>query len=151
MRDGRVDVWGEPIVGIAVWLRRPALDDPSAPTRTDPSREPLDSLLSRDVIHELTAFDVVLQRLRRIARPDGHAYLDMLGVLPAHRRTGIATALMNIGHDWADRGGLPCALDTDTAENVAFYARRGYRVVARERLPDRELVAMRREVATQLR
>ena len=37
---------------------------------------------------------------------------------------------------------------TDTEENVAFYARRGYKVMARERLSDSggELVAMRRRV-----
>ena len=70
----------------------------------------------------------------------------MIGVLPVHRRQGIATTLMEAGHAWADDLGLPVALDTETEENVAFYARRGYEVTARERSPDsgRELVAMRR-------
>jgi GNAT superfamily N-acetyltransferase len=71
----------------------------------------------------------------------------MIGVLPLHRRKGIATALLEAGHTRADDLGLPVALDTDTQENVAFYARRGYEVLARERLPDTggELVAMRRQ------
>jgi hypothetical protein len=53
---------------------------------------------------------------------------------------------MEAGHAWADDLGLPAALDTDAEENVAFYTRRGYVVMARERLPDSgcELVAMRR-------
>jgi GNAT superfamily N-acetyltransferase len=69
-----------------------------------------------------------------------------VGVLPAHRRQSIATALMEAGHVWADDRGLPVALDTDTEVNVAFSTRRGYMVMARERVPDsdRELVAMRR-------
>lgn len=143
LADGRVDAWGDPIVGIAVWLRRPALADPAPSAHARRSGQ-LDEILGPGVVRELAAFDDVLQRLRAVARPDRHAYLDMLGVLPAHRRTGIATALMGIGHAWADAIGLPCALDTDTAENVDFYRRRGYRVIAREQLPDREVVAMRR-------
>ena len=90
-----------------------------------------------------------MQRLRAVARPDRHVYLDELAVVAGHRRHGIATALMEAGHGWADDLGLPVALDTDTDENVAFYERRGYEVVAREPLPytDRDLVAMRRRGA----
>ena len=105
-------------------------------------------LLPPDVVAALERFDATMRRLRTISRPDAHVYLDMIGVLPAHRRQGIATALMEAGHAWADDLGLPVALDTDTEENVAFYARRGYEVTARERLPDSGgvLVAMRRRV-----
>jgi len=145
---GRIDVWGDPIVGVAVWMLRPALHDP-APSRPPRAGGPrLSDLVSSDVMARLEAFDAVLQRLHAIARPDRHVYLDMLGVLSEQRRRGIATALMAAGHAWADGIGLPCALDTDTTENVAFYGRHGYRVVARERLPDsnRDLVAMRRDL-----
>ena len=140
---GRVDAWGDPPVGVAVWLRRPALDGPE-PKR--PPRPRLRDLLPADVVGALERFGATMQRLRAISRPDAHVYLDMIGVLPVHRRQGIATALMEAGHAWADDLGLPVALDTDTDENVAFYARRGYVVMARERLPDSgtELVAMRR-------
>ncbi|HUF07122.1 MAG TPA: GNAT family N-acetyltransferase [Candidatus Binatia bacterium] len=146
---GRIDVWGDPIVGVAVWLVRPALNDPGPSPQPRVSGERLSDLISAGVIARLEAFDAVLQRLHAVARPDRHVYLDMLGVVPAHRRRGIATALMEAGQAWADGLGLPCALDTDTAENVAFYERRGYRTVDRERLPDssgRDLVAMRREL-----
>ncbi len=53
------------------------------------------------------------------------------------------------GDGWADDLGLPVALDTDTDENVAFYERRGYEVIARKRLADtdQDLVAMRRRGA----
>lgn len=139
---GRVDVWGDPPIGIAVWLRRPALHDPEPPM---PPRPSLRSVLPAEVIGPLMRFDAAMQRLRATSRPDRHLYLDMLGVLPAHRRNGIATALLEAGHAWAGDLGLPVALDTDTDENVSFYERRGYAVMAREPLPDtdRDLVAMR--------
>jgi GNAT superfamily N-acetyltransferase len=143
MAIGRVDAWGDPPVGVAVWLRRPALDAPEPPR---PPRQRLRDLLPAEVVDALERFDASMRRLRAISRPDEHVYLDMIGVLPVHRRKGIATALLEAGHAWADDFGLPVALDTDTDENVAFYARRGYEVMARERLPDSggELVAMRR-------
>ena len=140
---GRVDLWGDPPVGVAVWLRRPALGEPEL---SRPPRPDVRSTLPPEVVEPLERFGAAVQRLRAVARPDRHVYLDMLGVLPAHRRRGIATALLQAGHAWADSLGLPVALDTDTDENVAFYERRGYVVIARERLPDtdRDLVAMRR-------
>lgn len=140
---GRVDLWGHPPVGVAVWIRRPALGEPERRSRARPS---LPTLLPAEVVEPLERFQATMQRLRAHSRPDRHVYLDMLGVLPAHRRRGIATALLEAGHAWADGLGLPVALDTDTEENVAFYERRGYVVRARERLPDsnRDLVAMRR-------
>lgn len=142
---GRIDASGDPSVGVAVWLRRPALDEPEPPR---PPRPRLRDLLPPDVVDALERYEATMQRLRALARPDAHVYLDMIGVLPKHRRQGIATALMEAGHAWADDLGLPVALDTDTEENVAFYARRGYEVMARERLPDSggELVAMRRRL-----
>jgi GNAT superfamily N-acetyltransferase len=140
---GRIDAWADPPVGVAVWLRRPALDDPEPP-RTP--RQRLHDLLPPDVVEALERFNATMQRLRALSRPDAHVYLDMIGVLPVHRRQGIATALMEAGHTWADDLGLPVALDTDTEENVAFYTLRGYEIMGRERIPDsgRELVAMRR-------
>lgn len=143
---GRVDVWGDPPVGVAVWLRRPALGEPEPPR---PPRPSLRNVLPAEVVEPLARFEAAMQRLRAIARPDRHVYLDEIAVLAAHRRHGIATALMEAGHGWADDLGLPVALDTDTDENVAFYERRGYEVVARERLPytDQDLVAMRRRGA----
>ena len=150
LTDGRVDAWGDPIVGVAVWLVRPALAQAASPNSRRASRDPLAGLVSAGVLAELRAFDAVMQRLRAIARPDRHVYLDVIGVLPAYRRRGIATALMAAGHRWATGLGLPCALDTDTSENVTFYEGLGYRVRGRERIPgsDRELVAMRRDLST---
>jgi GNAT superfamily N-acetyltransferase len=136
-------VWGDPPAGVAVWLRRLALGEPEPQALPRPS---LRTVLPPDVIEPLERFGAAMQRLRSISRPDPHVYLDMLAVMPSHRRRGIATALLASGHAWADELGLPVALDTETDDTVAFYERRGYVVVARGPLPesDRDLVAMRR-------
>lgn len=141
---GRVDMWGDPPVAVAVWLERPTLGEQETPAASRPS---LSNVLPPEVLGPLARFEATMQRLRAISRPDRHAYLDMLAVLPAHRREGIATALIDAGHRWAGDLGLPTALDTDSDENVSFYERRGYTVMARERLTDseRDLVAMRRD------
>jgi GNAT superfamily N-acetyltransferase len=140
---GRVDAWGDPIVGAAIWLPRPALEAAQAPRRRGPG--PLDEL-GPAVAERVRRFGEVQRRLRAIARPDRHAYLDEIGVTPEHRRQGIATALLEVGHAWADARGLPCALEANTDANVAFYERRGYEVVDSERVAGSDLVltAMRR-------
>jgi GNAT superfamily N-acetyltransferase len=146
MADGRVDVWGDPIVGVAVWLRRAAIDAPDTPASGPADRPTLAGLLGPDAVARAGRFGAVMRELRRRARPDRHAYLDSLGVLQDHRRTGIASALLTAGHGWADAEGLPCALDTLTDANIAFYRRRGYAVVAGASVPgsDLTLTAMRR-------
>ena len=46
--------------------------------------------------------------------------------------------------------GLPCALDTETVRNLAFYRQRGYQVVAELEVPGSDLTisTMRRDRAT---
>jgi GNAT superfamily N-acetyltransferase len=129
--EGRVDTWGDPIVGVAVWLRRPAVV---------PGRRSVPSLggagaFPAHAVERVERFAAVLRHLRERARPDEHAYLDTIAVLPESRRRGIGTGLLDMGHAWADGEGLPCALETDTSRNVAFYTRRGYAVVAELPLP----------------
>lgn len=65
-----------------------------------------------------------------------HWYLDTIATEPAHMRRGLGARLLD--HDLAirDARGDACALDTHTCENVAFYGRRGFEVVARQRLPE---------------
>jgi GNAT superfamily N-acetyltransferase len=89
----------------------------------------------------------VVQRLRVMARPDRHIYLDEIGVVPEHRRSGVASTLLEAGHAWADDLGLPCALEAWTDANVAFYQGRGYAVIASERVPGAALAitTMRRD------
>lgn len=144
LAEGRVDAWGDPIVGVAIWLPRPAVgeQDLAAPIGLSPYDE-----FGPTVVERVRRVREVVQRLRVMARPDPHVYLDEIGVVPEHRRRGIAGALLEAGHAWADDLGLPCALDAWTDENVAFYRGRGYTVIASERFPESDLTitTMRRD------
>lgn len=148
--EGRVDAWNDAaddsIVGVAVWLRRPAIDEVE-PVRSSiiPGSRPRD-LLTLEAAERAERFATVLRRLRERVRPDRHAYLDTIGVLAEHRRHGIAGRLLEAGHAWADAEGLPCALDTETDANIRFYSRRGYRIVASLAVPgtDLRITGMRR-------
>jgi GNAT superfamily N-acetyltransferase len=143
--EGRVDLWGEPVVGVAVWLVRPPVSEDEAQV-TRRTRRELPAVFPAHAAERVERYAAAIRELRECARPDRHAYLDSMAVLPRHRRRGIASSLLAAGHAWADRAGLPCALDTETAGNVAFYERRGYRVVAERRVPgaDMTISAMRR-------
>jgi GNAT superfamily N-acetyltransferase len=67
------------------------------------------------------------QHQRGIAGP--HWRLEFYGVEPDAQGTGIGSRLIERGHAAADAAGERIWLETFTAENVAFYERRGYRVV----------------------
>ena len=58
-----------------------------------------------------------------------HWYLQLLGNAS---RTGSAAALgaalMNVMFERADADGLPCYLETETIENVAYYRHHGFDV-----------------------
>jgi GNAT superfamily N-acetyltransferase len=55
-----------------------------------------------------------------------HWYLGVLATDPRRRREGLASAVLAPILDEADRAGLPCCLETSTAENRRFYERRGF-------------------------
>ncbi len=64
-----------------------------------------------------------------------HWYLWALGVAPERQGQGIGGALLAPILARADAEGLPCYLETQTEANVAFYARRGFEVLAADELP----------------
>lgn len=148
LTSGRVLAWGDPIVGVAVWLSCPAIEDATIqsgcsavakqpqPTRPFPPH-------ASERFESVTA---VLGELRQQARTDQHVYLDSVAVLPGYRRRGIASTLLDAGHAWAEAAGLPCSLDTFDADNIGFYKRHGYEIVATAPLPGTTLqaTAMRR-------
>lgn len=57
-----------------------------------------------------------------------HWYLNMLATHPDWQRQGLGAALMAIVFERADGHALPCYLETETAENVAYYRRHGFEV-----------------------
>lgn len=143
MDEGRVDAWGDPFVGVAVWLERPSIGEEPPRSRATSGSS---LILPEHAAARVEEFDKLLQHMRRRARPDHHVYLDAIGVLPDHRRQGVATGLLAAGFAWSDSRRLPCSLDTLDPGNAAFYRRRGFQIVASERLAGSGLTftAMRR-------
>lgn len=64
-----------------------------------------------------------------------HYFLQTLGVDPARQGYGHGTALMHAFCTQCDLAGVPGFLETGREDNVRFYARHGFRVVAEARLP----------------
>lgn len=63
-------------------------------------------------------------------KPEGeHWFLDTIATAPELHRRGLGARLLD--HDLAirDAAGDACALDTHTADNIGFYARRGFEVI----------------------
>lgn len=141
--EGRVDAWDDPFVGVAVWFEQSAIGEESPRQQPTSGSSPF---VPDHATARVEEFDMLLKRVRRLARPDRHVYLDTIGVLPNRRRQGVATELLEAGFTWADDLGLPCSLDTLDPENVAFYRRRGFDVLASEPLPgsDLTITSMRR-------
>jgi GNAT superfamily N-acetyltransferase len=68
--------------------------------------------------------------------PEPHWQLFFLGVHPSMQGKGLGTELVNAVHERALSGGVGVYLDTLTADNVAYYERRGYRVIGEIDVPD---------------
>ena len=62
-------------------------------------------------------------------------YLAALGTEPALQGRGLGTAVLQPVLRRCDAAGLPATLDTVTAEDVAFYQRRGFEVVDEVKRP----------------
>jgi predicted N-acetyltransferase YhbS len=60
---------------------------------------------------------------------DPHWQLFLVGVEPGHQGRGLGAAIVDEMTAKARLSGAPGYLDTLTSGNVAFYERRGYRVV----------------------
>jgi len=119
------------IDGLSVSLWCPPASHPNAaafgPRRDDDAYE-----LFGERLEALRAGDALLRTLV----PEGdHWYLDTLATEPERMGEGLGGALLD--HDLAqlDAEGQSAALDTHTPENVAFYERRGFRVVASSEVP----------------
>lgn len=61
--------------------------------------------------------------------PERHWYLALLGVDPDHAGKGIGSALLEPVLAEADKGGLPCYLETGEERNLAFYEKHGFEVL----------------------
>ncbi len=60
-----------------------------------------------------------------------HWYLQLVMVDPSHQRRGLGSRLIEPVLEICDREGLPAALETQKTENLAYYARFGFREMHR--------------------
>lgn len=60
--------------------------------------------------------------------PEPHWHLNMIATHPDWQRRGLAGLLMGVVFEIADSAGLPCYLETETPENVAYYRHHGFEV-----------------------
>jgi ribosomal protein S18 acetylase RimI-like enzyme len=108
------------VAGVAVWRRRGR--------RGRPSWRDIAFALSagRALGRDMTRM-AALGRAASRARPRvPHWYLQLLGVAAGTQRTGFGSALVRRQLTSCDAEGLPAYLET-TEENLAFYARFGFR------------------------
>lgn len=90
----------------------------------------------REATNRFFAYGRAVESLRGRAVPEPHWYLAGIGVDPPYQRRGIGSELLAPGLEAADGAGLPCALLTNSEENLAFYRSRGFEVVREGRTPD---------------
>ena len=79
-----------------------------------------------------------LEELHARAIDGPHARLEFFGVDPSAQGSGVGSRLMAAGHATIDANGERCYLETFTTKNVAFYEKRGYRVVIEGTVPGTE-------------
>lgn len=121
---------GGPILGVAAWVP----PDPPGSARWRGVREfgLLSPTLAR-IRHRRTALAVLTECDRR--HPTGpHRYLALLGTDPGAQGRGIGGRLLQAGLDRSDTEGVPTYLETQTAANVAWYARFGFTEVGTVRV-----------------
>jgi len=70
----------------------------------------------------------VFRELDALHPREPHWYLGTLGVDPDAQGKGVGGDLASAFLEWADRDASPAYLETDRAENVSFYERRGFSV-----------------------
>jgi len=90
----------------------------------------------REATNRFFAYGRAVEAMRAQSIPEPHWYLAGIGVDPPYRRRGIGSALLAKGTDAADAAGLPCALLTNSEDNLTFYGHRGFEVVLEGRTPE---------------
>ena len=85
---------------------------------------------------ELDRLDAMQETVDAL-RPEGpHWYLGVLATDPSRRGGGLARAVLRPVLERADADGIPALLETGTPENLPFYARFGFDMLAEARVPD---------------
>lgn len=86
-------------------------------------------------IGELDRLDSMQETVDALRPAGPHWYLGVLATDPSRRGGGLARAVMSPVLARADADGIPALLETGTRENLPFYARFGFDVLAEARVP----------------
>ena len=76
----------------------------------------------------LARFSLIGPMLKANKPPGDYWYLQLLATHPDWQRQGLGAKLMAGHFERAGAEGLPCYLETETIENVAYYRRFGFEV-----------------------
>jgi GNAT superfamily N-acetyltransferase len=113
------------LAGVAVWIAPDAAPEDLDDRRLSRAR----SAIGDAAVDRWAAMLVEFERARREAIEEPHWFLALLGTDPDRQGRGVGAALLQIGHEAADRDGRPCFLETFTEANVDYYQRRGYQLI----------------------
>ena len=91
-----------------------------------------------------TRWGRVFEHLDRIHPLEPHWYLATLGVAPDEQSRGIGRTLLATLLSHTDRDEVPCYLETDRPENIAFYEPAGFAVERESRVLGVRVWHMRR-------
>ena len=107
--------------GVAFWF----------PPGVQPDEEALVSLFQR-AVPERVQQDLfgLFEQMGKYHPDEPHWYLAMIGVEPNQQRRGFGSALMRHGLVTCDRDGKLAYLEASSPENVPFYERHGFEVLA---------------------
>ena len=75
------------------------------------------------------------RRIDALHPHEPHYYLAVLGVEPRGQRQGLGSRLLAPMLERCDREGVPAYLESSKEQNIAFYARHGFRVTGEVRMP----------------
>jgi len=130
------------VVGAGVWL--PPEGMPRGTGREIMLNVRAVRVLSR-ARNRVTGFKI-LDKMDKLHPHEPHWYLLLLGADPLVQGKGVGTRLLQAGMARADAQGLPCYLETQKPENLAFYGRHGFAVTNTIEVPGAPTVwTMQRE------
>ena len=115
------------LLGVAVWLPPGAFP---WSTRRKLRSTPMLVGVARTAPRAFPGFVRMGANAERLHPQERHWNLETMGVAPAAQGQGIGSRLIAPGLARADAQGLPCYLTTGRSENLRFYHRFGFQVVA---------------------
>ncbi len=124
------------IMGVAAWSP-PGADEDLDPDGSRTGFNEAPAHMGEDALRRFLAMVEHQSAVRRQSMQQPFWYLPSLGVDPPFQRQGVGSALLAPVLDRADADSLACYLETEKAENLRFYGKRGFRVLVEDVNPGR--------------